>query len=60
MREWPYAKEPFDTKLFVLRFIKKIHWVLIGMLIGAVLVGGGYYIKKVVLGGPVEYEITTT
>ncbi len=59
MREWPYAKEPFDTKLFVLRFIKKIHWVLIGMLIGAVLIGGGYYLKKVVFGGPVEYEITT-
>lgn len=60
MREWPYAKEPFDTKLFVLRFIKKIYWVLIGMLIGAFLIGGGYYLKKKVFGGPVEYEITTT
>lgn len=60
MREWPYAKEPFDTKLFVLRFIKKIHYVLIGMFAGAILIGGGYYLKKVVFGGPVEYEITTT
>lgn len=60
MREWPYAKEPFDTKLFVLRFIKKIQWVLLGILIGAVLIGGGYYLKKVVFGGPAEYEITTT
>ena len=59
MREWPYAKEPFDTKLFVLRFIKKIHWVLMGMLIGALLIGSGYYVKKVIFGGPVEYEITT-
>ncbi|MBR4082735.1 MAG: hypothetical protein IKK33_00465 [Lachnospiraceae bacterium] len=59
MREWPYAKEPFDTKLFVLKFIKKIHWVLMGMLIGAFLIGGEYYVKKVVFGGPVEYEITT-
>lgn len=59
MREWPYAKEPFDTKLFVLRFIKKIHWVLMGMLIGALLIGGGYYVKKVVFGGTAEYEITT-
>ena len=60
MREWPYAKEPFDTKLFVLRFMKKIQWVLLGILIGAFLIGGGYYLKKVVFGGPTEYEITTT
>lgn len=60
MKEWPYAKEPFDTKLFVLRFIKKIHWVLLGILTGALVIGGGYYLKKVVFGGPVEYDITTT
>lgn len=60
MGEWPYAKEPFDTKLFVLRFIKKIYWVFIAMVISALLIGGGYYLKKVVFGGPTEYDITTT
>lgn len=60
MWECPYAKEPFDTKLFVLLFIKKIWVVLSGILLGAVLIGGGYYLKNVVFGGPVEYDITTT
>lgn len=60
MGEWPYAKEPFDTKLFVLRFIKKIYWVFIAMVVSALLIGGGYYLKKVVCGGPAEYNITTT
>lgn len=60
MKEWPYAKEPFDTKLFVLRFLKKMHWILLGVIIGALVVGGGYYLKKVVFGGPSEYDITTT
>lgn len=60
MGEWPYAKEPFDTKLFVLRFIKKIYWVFIAMVASALLIGGGYYLKKVVFGGPAEYDITTT
>lgn len=60
MQQWPYAKEPFDTKLFVLRFMKQIYLVVCAALIGAVLLGGGYYLKKVVFGGPVEYEMTTT
>lgn len=60
MWECPYAKEPFDTKLFVLLFMKKIWVVIGGMLLGTVLIGGGYYIKNVVFGGPTEYDITTT
>jgi len=60
MQQWPYAKEPFDTKLFVLRFLKKIWVVLCAALVGAVLIGGGYYLKKVTFGGPTEYEITTS
>lgn len=59
MREWPYAKEPFDTRLFVLLFIKKLWLVISVSLLGALLLGGGYFLKKVVFGGPVEYEITT-
>ncbi len=60
MREWPYAKEPFDTKLFILRFLRKLWMVILAAVLGALLVGGGYYLKKVVFGGPVEYDITTT
>lgn len=60
MKGCPYAKEPFDTKLFVLLFIKKLWIIAVAMLLGAVCIGGGYYVKKVVLGGPAEYEITTT
>ncbi len=60
MYKWPYAKEPFDFKLFVLLFIKKI-WIVTGAaLMGVLLIGGGYYLKNVILGGPLEYEITTT
>ena len=60
MGEWPYAKEPFDTKLFVLLFVKKIGWILLVAFLGALLVGGGYYLKKVTFGGPKQYDITTT
>ncbi len=60
MKEWPYAKEPFDTKLFLLRFLKKLWLVILAAVLGALLIGGGYYLKKVVLGGPTEYDITTT
>ena len=60
MGEWPYAKEPFDTKLFVLLFVKKIGLIIIAAVVGGLLIGGGYYLKKVTFGGPVQYDITTT
>lgn len=60
MGEWPYAKEPFDTKLFVLLFLKKIGLIIIAALVGGLLIGGGYYLKKVTFGGPVQYDITST
>ena len=60
MGEWPYAKEPFDTKLFVLLFVKKIGLIIIVALVGGLLIGGGYDLKKVTFGGPVQYDITTT
>ncbi|MBQ7776479.1 MAG: hypothetical protein IJ379_11230 [Lachnospiraceae bacterium] len=60
MQDWAYAKEPFDFRLFVLRFLKKSWLVAAAMLVGAVLIGGGYYLKNVVFGGPTEYDITTT
>lgn len=55
-----FAKEPFDSKLFVLCFMKKIWIVICAAVVGLVIVGGGNYLKKVVFGGPVKYEIETS
>lgn len=59
MFELDFAKEPFDSKLFVLRFLKRIWIVFAGALLGAVLVGGSNYLTKVTFGGPTLYEIET-
>ena len=60
MRELSFAKEPFDSKLFIICFMKKIGIVFVAMVIGAVLVGSANYLKKVVFGGPAQYEISST
>ena len=60
MRELNFAKEPFDSKLFILRFWKKIWMVVASMVVGLVLIGGGNYLVKVVNGGPTQYEITSS
>lgn len=60
MTERFYAKEPFDMKLFLLCFFKKIPVLVIAMVFGAFLVSGAHYLSKTVFGGPVQYEITTT
>lgn len=60
MRELSFAKEPFDSKLFIICFMKKLGIVFVAMVIGAVLVGSANYLKKVVFGGPAQYEISST
>lgn len=60
MFEFRYAKEPFDFKLFVLCFLKKIWLVPVAMFVGLILVGGCNYLTKVVFGGPVQYEIESS
>lgn len=60
MWELKFAKEPFDSKLFILCFLKKFWMVPVAMVIGMVLVGGGNYLTKVVFGGPAQYEITSS
>lgn len=60
MLELKFAKEPFDSKLFVLCFLKKIWIVAVATVVGLVLVGVCNYLTKVVFGGPTQYEITTS
>ena len=43
MWQGKFAKEPFDLKLFVLRCIDNIKWILFGALAGALCIGGAYY-----------------
>ncbi len=42
----------FDLKLFLLRIIRKFHVLLLGTAIGALLVGGGYLVVKIVFIAP--------
>lgn len=57
MWQCSYAKEPFDLRLFVLQSIRRWKWLLLGTIIGTLLIGGGYYLKKVSFGGKIPYEI---
>lgn len=52
-----YAKEPFDMRLFVLLCLRRLWVVLVGAVAGLVLVGGGYYLKNVTLGGAIPYKV---
>ena len=53
-----FAKEPFNLKLFVLRCIDNIKWILFGALAGAICIGGIYYLTNVTFGGAIPYQIT--
>lgn len=60
MWEWNYAKEPFDMKLLVLRFIRNIRIPVIAALLGAAIIGGAYFLIADVFGGPDTYKVTST
>lgn len=49
MREVCYGKEPFDLRLTVLRMMRQLHIIAAITLLGTLLLGGGYYVKNVVL-----------
>lgn len=53
-----YAKEPFDLKLFVLRCMSKLQWIILCAAMGALIIGGIYYVKNVTFGGRIPYVIT--
>ncbi|MCM1118642.1 MAG: hypothetical protein NC543_04700 [bacterium] len=52
-----YAKEPFDMRLFALLCIRRLWVALAGAVAGLALVGGGYYLKNVTLGGVIPYKV---
>ena len=54
-----YAKEPFDLKLFVLRSAKLVHWILVSAVIGALCIGGGYFLKNVIIERKIPYVVIT-
>lgn len=56
MTEQEWMQEGMDFRLFFLRFIRKIWIVAIGALAGALLFGGGYFIRHVVYAPARQYE----
>lgn len=59
MWECRYGKEPLNTRLFVLQLIKKIPVILMAAALGAVCIGGPYFLMKVTFGPAKEYEAVT-
>ncbi len=59
MWECSYAKEPFDLRLLVLWGLRRIWTVILGTLVGALIVGGGYFIWNEVIAGQKQYSVTT-
>jgi len=57
MWECNFENEPVDFKLLVLRFLRKIWILFLGILLGILLIGGGYFFKKVVLAPEKEYQV---
>lgn len=60
MWEWKYAREPFDMKLLLIRLMQNIWIPIIAALLGAAIIGGGYFLAEDVFGGPDTYEVTST
>ena len=56
MWECSYANEPVDVKLLWLFFLRKIWIWIAAVLAGALLIGGGYFVKNVVLASEKEYQ----
>lgn len=59
MWECNYGSEPIDMKLLVLRFVKKIWIVILAAILGTLLIGGPYYLRKVTFGPAKEYQAVT-
>ncbi|MCD7739152.1 MAG: hypothetical protein LUH58_08970 [Lachnospiraceae bacterium] len=55
-RTWDFYREPFDLKLFLLQMLRKWYVFVLSALVGALLLGGGYFLVKVVLAPAREYQ----
>lgn len=60
MWEGSYASEPFDLRLTILRIMRNLGWIVLFTLMGTLVFGGGYYVKNVLFGEAVKYEMTIT
>ncbi len=54
-----YGKEPFDLRLTALRLAYRLPLIGAATLLGALLTGGGYYVKNVLLQGDKTYTATS-
>ncbi len=57
--ELRYGKEPADSKLLTLLFLRKIWIPILTTILGVVIVGGTYFLLHVVYGPAQEYEAVT-
>ncbi|MCD8068903.1 MAG: hypothetical protein LUE87_08455 [Lachnospiraceae bacterium] len=55
-RTWDFYREPFDLKLFLLRMLRKWYVFVLSALAGALVLGGGYFLVKVVFAPAREYQ----
>lgn len=55
-----YGKEPFDFRLTVLRLAMRLPLIAAVTLLGTLLIGGGYYVKNVLLQREKTYAATSS
>lgn len=60
MIEGSYGKESFDLRLTALRLWRCFDKILVITLVGTLLFGGGYYVKRVLLRGEILYSAVST
>ena len=58
--EVSYGKEPFDLRLMCLRLCRDLWKILAVTVVGTLLLGGGYYVKNVVLQPDPGYAASST
>lgn len=59
MWECDYAREPVNYRLFFLKLLKKIWLLPLAAVIGAVVIGGIYYVVNMVIGDGYRYRART-
>lgn len=57
--EGSYGSEPFDLRLTALRLLRNLHKIAAATVAGALLFGGGYYVKNICLRPQPQYAATS-